>query len=97
VKYIVRLRKGRYEAEKSLIIGEDGEVELFFNGERLKGIWEKRPERALELKELGSMKVRLIKGIPDNGEEAFFITNEKGIKTGELKDLYKKRWSMEQS
>jgi hypothetical protein len=54
VKYIIRLRKGRYEVEKSLIIGEDGEVELLFNGERLKGIKEKRPERALELKELGS-------------------------------------------
>jgi hypothetical protein len=97
IKYLIRVKKGCYEAEKALIKGEEGETELACTKERLKKVKGKRPERAQALMEKGFGGIRLIKSVLDNGEEVFFISNEREISAFELKETYRKRWSIEQS
>lgn len=96
VKYLIRLHKGNYEAEKALMRGADEEVESVYTRARLGHLREKSPERMRELAEQKSKRVRIIKTKFANGEEAAFMTNLTEGTTADIVRLYRKRWAIEQ-
>ena len=96
VKYLIRLHEGDYKAERAKVRGSDGEVELACTNHRLRQIKQKAPQRARELAQRQSIQVRIIKARFDNGEAAAFATNLREGTAGEIKRLYRKRWSIEQ-
>jgi hypothetical protein len=96
VKYLIRLHAGDYKGERALMRGNDEEVELAHTALRLRHIWEKSPERAQELAKGKSSRVRIVKTVLANGEQAAFATNLKEGTRGEILRLYRKRWSIEQ-
>jgi hypothetical protein len=96
VKYLIRLHKGNYKAEKAGMKGCDEEVELAYTTERLGYIRKRTPQRALEMAEKQSVRVRIIKTVFPNGEPAAFMTNLTEGSTGEVLRLYRKRWVIEQ-
>jgi hypothetical protein len=96
IKYLIRLHKGNYEAEKSRMRSADEEVELAYTPTRLSRIKEKSAERARELARQKSRKVRIIKTKLANGEETSFMTNLVEGGTAEILNLYRKRWGIEQ-
>ena len=96
VKYLIRLRSTDYKAERERMGSKDEEVELAHSKNRLNHMGRTKPERERELAVKGSSRVRIIKTVLDNGEEAAFMTNVKEGSAGEIKRLYRKRWSIEQ-
>jgi hypothetical protein len=96
VKYLIRLHKGDYEAERTGMRGADEEVELAYTGSRLAGFRKKSPERMRELARQKTKLVRIIKAKFANGESAGFITNMMEGTAEEVIRLYRKRWSIEQ-
>jgi len=95
VKYLIRLHKGDYEAEQSGMKSKDEEVKLEYTKGRLRQLKKKSPRRAAELEKRQSVKVRIIRTVFDNGERAAFMTNMSEGSAGEIKRLYRKRWSIE--
>jgi hypothetical protein len=95
VKYLIRLHEGDYKEEIAGMKGRDGEVDLFYTKARLRPLKEKRPERAEELGLRESVRVRIVKTKLGNGESAAFVTNLKEGSAGDIKRLYRKRWSIE--
>jgi hypothetical protein len=96
VKYLIRLHKKDYEAERAQMHSADEEVELVYTRARLGHLKEKSPERMRELAQQKSRRVRIIKTKFANGEAAAFITNMmEGTRT-EIVRLYRKRWAIEQ-
>ena len=96
IKYLIRLHKGNYEAEKAQMRGADEEVELVYTKARLGHLREKSPERMREMAQQKSKRVRIIKTKLANGEDAAFITNLREGTTGDILNLYRKRWAIEQ-
>jgi hypothetical protein len=96
VKYLIRLRSTDYKAETAQMRGNDEEVELAHNNVRLEHLRRSMPERERELAKKTSTSVRIIKTVFDNGERAAFMTNMKEGSAGDIKRLYRKRWSIEQ-
>jgi hypothetical protein len=96
IKYLIRLHKGNYEAEKARMRGNDEEVELVYTRARMGHLRAKSPERMRELVKQKSKRVRIIKTKFVNGEDASFITNIKEGTTAEILGLYRKRWAIEQ-
>jgi hypothetical protein len=96
IKYLIRLHKGNYEAEKAQMRGADEEVELMYTRARLGHLREKSPERMRELAQQKSKRVRILKTKFANGEAAAFITNVREGTTAEILRLYRKRWGIEQ-
>ena len=96
IKYLIRLHKGNYEAEKAQMRSADEEVELVYTRARLGHLKEKSPERMRELARQKSKRVRIIKTKLANGEDAAFITNLREGTTGDMLRLYRKRWAIEQ-
>jgi hypothetical protein len=96
IKYLIRLHKGNYEAEKAQMSSADEEVELAFTKARLGHLKMKSPERRRELAQRKSKRVRIIKTKFAKGEEAAFMTNVREGTTAEILRLYRKRWTIEQ-
>jgi len=96
LKYLIRLHTGDYKAERAAMESEDDEVLLGFTNTRLAHLKQKSPERARELAEQKSATVRILETILSNGEQAAFMTNLKEGTPTEIKQLYRKRWSIEQ-
>jgi len=96
VKYLIRLHEGDYKAERARMNSADEEVELLHTNNRLRHIREKSPQRAQELAQKRSSRVRIVTVVFDNGEQAAFVTNLREGSRGEIKRLYRKRWSIEQ-
>jgi hypothetical protein len=96
VKYLIRLHKGDYEAERSGMRSKDEEVELAYTKHRLRALRKKKPERAAALEQRQSIRVRVINTVFDNGEDVAFMTNVREGTAGEIVRLYRKRWSIEQ-
>ena len=96
IKYLIRLHKGNYEAEKAQMSSADEEVELAFTKARLRQLKVKSPERRRELAQRKSKRVRIIKTKFAKGEEAAFMTNVREGTTAEILRLYRKRWTIEQ-
>jgi len=96
VKYLIRLHEGDFTAERTGMESADEEIELAHTAHRLRQIRKKFPQRAQELKERQSTAARIIKTKLDNGAQAAFITNLTEGTSGDIKRLYKKRWSIEQ-
>ena len=95
VKYLIRLHKGDYEAERTGMRGNDEEVELAYTKDRLRTLKKKSPQRAAELEQRQSVRVRIIKTVFANGEPAALMTNLSEGRAVEIKQLYRKRWSIE--
>jgi len=95
VKYLIRLHKGDYEAEQAGMKSKDEEVVLAYTKHRLRQLKKKSPSRAAELEQRQSVKVRIIKTVFDNGEQAAFMTNMSEGSASDIKRLYRKRWSIE--
>ena len=96
VKYLIRLHKTNYEAERAGMQSDDEEVELIHTNNRLRHMRDKSPQRARELEGKESTGVRIIKTVLPSGEGAAFATNLKEGSAGEILRLYRKRWSVEQ-
>jgi len=96
VKYLIRLHKVNYKAERADMKSVDEEVTLEHTKSRMRHLKQKSPERAHEMAEQKTTSVRIIKTILPNGEEATFMTNLKEGTTEEIQRLYRKRWSIEQ-
>jgi len=96
IKYLIRLHKGHYKAERAQMHGDDEEVELVYTSDRMGHLRAKSPERARELVKQKSIRVRIIKTKIVNGEEAAFITNMREGTTAEILGLYRRRWVIEQ-
>ena len=96
VKYLIRLHEKDYKAERARMEGEDEEVELIHTNTRLSHIRKKSPRRAQELAQKRTSRTRIVNVAFDNGEKAAFATNLVEGTAGEIKGLYKKRWSIEQ-
>jgi len=96
VKYLIRLHKDDYKAERDAMTKADEEVELIHTNTRLRHIREKSPERARELAGKRASRVRIVNVVFDNGEQAAFATNLREGTAREIKQLYRKRWSIEQ-
>jgi hypothetical protein len=96
LKYLVRVQKGAYKAELERMQGEDEKVKLRYTKERLKTIKHSEPEREKELKEKGTVQVRILRAELDNGESGIWMTNLQEGSAQEIKQLYRKRWAIEQ-
>jgi hypothetical protein len=96
VKYLIRLHKANYKAERAEMKGADEEVALRHTNSRMRQLKQHSPQRAQELAEQKSTNVRIIKTILANGEQAAFMTNLTEGTAGEIQRLYRKRWSIEQ-
>ena len=96
IKYLIRLHAGDYKTERALMHSNDEEVELAHTVLRLRHIWEKSPQRAQELAKQESTRVRIVGVVLANGEKTSFATNLKEGTAKEIKQLYRKRWSIEQ-
>ena len=96
IKYLIRLHKGNYEAEKAQMSSTDQEVKLVYTRARLGHLRVKSPERKRELAQQKSRLVRIIKTRLANGEDAAFMTNMMEGTRAEILRLYRKRWAIEQ-
>jgi len=96
VKYLIRLHENDFKSEREKMKNADEEVEIALTNNRLRHIQNKFPQRAQEMWEQKLNKVRIIKTVLPNGDQAAFITNLTEGTTGDIKRLYKKRWSIEQ-
>jgi len=96
VNYLIRLHNGDYKAERARMKSNDEEVALDHTKSRMSHLKQQSPERAQELEEQKSTRVRIIETVLPNGEEAAFMTNLKEGTSGEIQRLYRKRWSIEQ-
>ena len=95
VKYLIRLHKDDYAAERAGMRCNDGEVELAYTKHRLRTLHKKSPQRAAELEQRQPVRVRIIQTVFANGEPAALMTNLNEGSAGEIKRLYRKRWSIE--
>jgi hypothetical protein len=96
LKYLIRLRRGDYQAEIGEMAGEDAEVEIAHTKSRLQYLKRGEPERARALAEKGNTRARIVKMQFGEGEEGALITNMTECGAGELRRLYRKRWGIEQ-
>ena len=83
IKYLIRLHKGNYEAEKAQMSSADEEVELVFTRARLGHLRAKSPERMRALAQQQSKRVQILKTKFVNGQEVAFITNMREGTTAE--------------
>jgi hypothetical protein len=95
VKYLIRLHSNDFATERAGMARADERVELAHTPKRLRHIRQKFPLRASELEGRPSTPARIIKTGLDNGESAAFVTNLTEGSAGDIKRLYKKRWSIE--
>jgi hypothetical protein len=96
VKYLIRLSKKDYKAERAEMKSADEEVSLQHTSSRLSHLKQQSPEYAKELAEQKYTNVRILQTILPNGEEASFMTNLKEGTLSQIQGLYRKRWSIEQ-
>jgi hypothetical protein len=96
VNYLIRLHLGDYTAERAGMKGADEEVDLAYTNHRMRTIRQRSPERANEMAEKQSIRVRILKTVFSNGEPAAFMTNMREGTKGEILRLYRKRWAIEQ-
>ena len=95
IKYLIRLHKDDYTAERAGMSSNDEEVELAYTKHRLRTFKKQSPQRAAELERRQSVRVRILQTVFANGEPAALMTNLSEGSTGEIKRLYRKRWSIE--
>ena len=96
VKYLIRLHEKNFKDERENMRSADEEVEIIHTSNRLRHIRAKYPQQAQELACKKSSKARIIKTKFENGDAAAFVTNLYERTLGEIRHLYKKRWSIEQ-
>jgi hypothetical protein len=96
IKYLIRLQKNHYKADLALIEGEDSEIELAYTKTRLKNLKQADPQRRSELRKKKSTPVRIVKGETESGEPLTLVTNLREGTGEELRQLYRKRWAIEQ-
>ena len=96
VKYLIRLHGKDFKSEREAMQSADEEVQLQCTKPRLRSLKAKSPQRAQELEQQQSIRVRILKTKIDNGEQAAFATNLREGTGNEIKRLYRKRWSIEQ-
>jgi hypothetical protein len=95
VKYLIRLHSDDFKAERDEMKKADEEVELVCTAGRLGNVRQKLPERASQLKQQKTVNARIIKTVLGNGEQAAFVTNLSERTSVSIRNLYKKRWSIE--
>ena len=96
IKYLMRLQSGAYKAEVAGMQGEDGEVELEHTKARLRTLRKGDPGRRRELAEQGSSGVRMVKAMFKDEERGMLLTNLREGGAGDIRRLYRKRWTVEQ-
>jgi len=96
VKYLIRLHNGDYRAERARMKSDDEEVEIAYTKNRLRKLKKESPERAAELGRQRSVKLRIVNTVFDNKVKASFMTNMSEGSADDIKELYRKRWSIEQ-
>ena len=92
VKYLIRLHKRNYKAERGLMKSADEEVTLLHTKSRMRN--PRRQPR--ELTEGKSTDTRILKTALPNGDEAAFMTNLREGTADDILRLYRRRWSIEQ-
>jgi hypothetical protein len=96
-RYLIRLHAGDYKAEQAEMTGEDERVILRHTKNRLRQLREAAPERAAELDRVGETRARILK-TEFGGEAGALITNlEESIGSGEIRELYRERWEIEET
>jgi hypothetical protein len=96
VKYLIRLHKGDYKEEITGMKGDDEEVIIRHTKNRLRLLREVDPERAAYLDRVGETRGRIVKSW-FGGEAGALITNlGAAIGSGEIRDLYRERWEIEE-
>ena len=96
VKYLIRLHNGDYTAERAGMKSDDEEVELAYTKNRVRKLKKESPGRAAELERQQSVRLRIVNTVFDNKVEASFMTNMREGSADDIKELYRKRWSIEQ-
>ena len=91
VKYLIRLNKRNYKAERGLMKSADEEVALLHTKSRMRNLKRQAPE----LEERKSTDMRILKTVLPNGDEAAFMTNLREGTADDILRLYRKRWSAE--
>jgi hypothetical protein len=95
VNYLIRLRSSDYKAERAGMKQADEEAELMCTKLRLNALKQKSPQRARELEEEGAIRVRIVETVFANGEKTALVTNLREGTSGDIRRLYRKRWSIE--
>ena len=95
VTYLIRLHSGDYSAEISGMKSFDEEVEIAYNKSRLRQLKKTNPRRAKELEQEKTARIRAVKIVLANGEQAVFMTNLREGTCDDIQRLYKQRWSIE--
>jgi hypothetical protein len=95
IKYLIRLRSVDYKEERAGMKQADEEMELMCTKLRLNALKHKSPQRAQELEGERSIRVRIVETVFANGERAALVTNLREGTGGDIRRLYRKRWSIE--
>ena len=96
VKYLIRLGERAFKAEIRQMKGKDQEVELEHTKARLRNIKQTKAQRAQELEQQRSSRVRIVKTVLATGEAVTLITNLREGTAAQIRALYRKRWLIEQ-
>lgn len=99
IKFLMRLQKKQYKEEKEKMTQEDELVEIKYTYARLQTIKRKYPKIFEELKDKTGKKYRLSKIKVNENTTEYLISNlsNEEFSMGELKEIYGKRWGIEES
>jgi hypothetical protein len=96
IKYIIRLRAGRYKEEVSRMRGKDEWVTVEHTRNRLNNLENISAKRKQELAEKGHTVMRMVRMSFADEEQGMLITNVREGSGGEIQRLYRRRWKIEQ-
>lgn len=99
IKFLMRLKKHHYKEEKENMEQEDETIELKYTDSRLKTIKRKYPDVYKELKEKKGNEYRFTKIQINEQTTEYLISNtsREEFSIEELKEIYGKRWGIEES
>lgn len=99
IKFVIRLVDNFYKNEVSQMKTDDEYIYLEHTYPRLQNLRVNYPEETKELEELKETKIRCSKITLPNGKEEKILSNLEfeEFSKEEIKELYKKRWSIETS
>jgi hypothetical protein len=96
IQYVIRLNSRAYKEEREGSRGGEGRIRILHTKARLGKIRHKDAKRAEELELKGSLEARIVKN-DFAGEPGAFITNlGDEVRRAEVRNLYWKRWQIEQ-
>ena len=94
--YLFRLSSNDYPKERSMMIGNDEQIELIYTYDRLRYIRATQPDTACRMKQKGSLRTRVLTSALPSGNELALMTDLPLEYSGqEITDLYFKRWEIE--